>query len=231
MFERLQEFKRIVLWYSGGLDSTLLLAILRDSERYFDIYQQGRECWTKEQKQKSDALIKQWNLKVYSHPPQAVSFIGEGEHISVVTEYGVGGVTYPLVADVIKGTQCIADLATFQLEQEIIAHDLHIVGSRKDDTHWSINKPPIPGEWWNMGTATFYAPLYDWTRDEVKAALRERGLDDSEATDEQDTGSLQFCRNCLRETGKAWCPAENKYIDGMGQHLAANLHSFREFYS
>ncbi len=230
MFERLNEFKSIVLWYSAGLDSTLLLAILRENDIEFDIYQQGREFWTKEQKRKADTLIKLWDLKVYSYPAQAVSFIGQGDDISAVFEYGVGMRTFPLVRDLVDGTRCIADLAKFTMEQEPIKHDLHILGSRKADTHYSVDKP-IPSKWWKTGTATFYAPLYDWHRSRVKRELALRDLDNAEATEQQNTGNLSICMNCIAGTGKVYCPSESQEIDSIVWNRTQNLNNFRAVYS
>lgn len=231
MFEKLKDFKRAVLWWSGGMESTLLLAMLREAHVGFDIYQQGREFWTRDQKRKADELITKWDLKVYSYPAQAVSFIGQDNEISAVFEYGIGGRQWPIVRDVIDGTRCIAELAKHTSDQEPIKHDLHIVGSRKSDTHWSIDKPPIPGKWWKTGTATFYAPFYTKSRAWVRKELRLRDLDDAEADEQQDTGNLSICRNCLNGTGETWCPADNKFIPSVVWDRTQNLNNFRATYS
>lgn len=231
MFEKLKDFKSIVLWFSSGLDSTLLLAMLREQGINFDIYQQGREFWTKAQKRKADALIQKWDLKVYSYPAQVVSFIGQDDEISAVFEYGVGQRTFPLVRDLVEGTRCIADLAQFSLDQEPIKHDLHILGSRAFDTHWSVTKPPIPSRWWQTGTATFYAPLYFKTRTWVKRELRKRGLADTEATEQENTANLSVCKNCIAGTGKVYCPSELKEIDNIIWNRSQNLNNFRAVYS
>jgi len=76
MFESLTG-KRAVLWWSGGADSTLILALLREQPINFDILQ-VRYAWSKEQKRYSDDLIREWDLKVFDYPPANVSFIGKG---------------------------------------------------------------------------------------------------------------------------------------------------------
>ena len=125
-----------VLWWSGGLESTLLLALLRQQPHHFDIVQM-RDLWTKGQRKKSDDLIKEWKLKVFILPSANKFFIGQGDEITLVDEYPVGNSTIPMLRDVVEGTQCLGDMDKFRAPYAPINWDLHIVGSRKDDTHYA----------------------------------------------------------------------------------------------
>lgn len=226
MFKKVLKAKNPVLLWSGGLDSTLLLAMLMEQGIKVDILQLGRNDWTKGQKQRTDTLIKELGLKVFSYAPSKVSFIGDGQDISAVFEYAVGGSTVPLVRDLIAGTKCIADLEGQRLHRSPINWDLYIVGSRKDDKHYatSVTKPE-----WTVGDAKFIAPLFNMTRDEVKAELRARGLDDSEASEENDEGNIQLCDLCLRAVETIECPLGGT-IEPQGTNLPLNLVEFRKRY-
>lgn len=204
--------ERPVLWWSGGLESTLLLAMLRENGQEFDIVQM-REGWTRTQKKKSDELIIKWNLKVFSFPPSNVTLVG---NLTAVMDYA----GTPMLKDVIEGTQCLADIGKHTMHQMPFQWDCHIVGSREEDRHF--DRQIVFAERWD----NFYAPLFKWTRDEVKEALRERGLDDTDADEQSDTGNLSACHNCVKGTGQVWCPADKKYIDSVVWNPDDNLQQF-----
>lgn len=229
MFNFLQNYKNPVLLWSAGLDSTLLLAMLIEAHASFDIVQFGREFWTKEQKRRADALIMKWDLKVLSYPPVRTSFIGEGKQISVVREYAFMGTTVPMVSDVVEGERCIADLDSYKAYAPPVKWDCVILGSRGDDTHYAFKGKVIPAEKWTGGETDFHAPLFDWTREDVRTALQERGLDASEVPDGVDSGNIHLCTKCLHGT-ETFCPKENSIIPPVQWDRAANLQAFQSAY-
>jgi len=95
--------KHPVLFFSGGLDSTLLLALLMEQKQVFDIVQY-RDNWLPKQKAKVDGYIKDWNLRVFSYPPITTNLIGDENGIGVVDEYAIGNGAIPVVRDIIDGT-------------------------------------------------------------------------------------------------------------------------------
>lgn len=220
--------KSYVLWWSGGNDSTLLLAKLRDQPRDFAIYT-FRQLWTKEQARKSDELIKRWNLKVFSFPAASVNFIGKGNELSAVFEMAVGTGRTPIVADLIDGDKCILTTSDIRMAHEPFKFDVHIVGSRGTDSHYSLDKF-VPGERWTQNDVEFWAPLYDYTREAVKRELRARKLDDSEADEREDTGNISICHRCIKSTEPVFCPKEGKTIDSVTWDRDLNLSQFRANY-
>lgn len=216
-----------VLMWSSGLESTLLLAMLIERKTQFDIVQQGRDEWTSAQKRRADELIKKWNLKVFSYPPANISLIGQGDEITTVWEYAVIGGRIPLLRDVIEGTECMADLTTHRMYEMPVEWDMVIVGSRFKDEHYALPNSPIPSERWIQGETAFYAPLADWTREEVVAKSLEYGLNVEKEADE---GDIALCHNCIKGTGQVFCPKDNKYIDSIVWDRQTNLDAFRQAY-
>jgi len=222
--------KRPALLWSGGLDSTLILAMLREQEYVCDIVQQGREWWTKEQKKWVDKLIHKWNLKVFSYPPIQSYLIGQDSDISIVSEYAVGRGRIPIITDVVQGDNCLADIAGQHLYQSPILWDMFLVGSRKDDTHWA-KETVVPNETWQIADVEFYAPLYNYTRQDVIDGLKERGLDATEVPDELNTGNYLGCTNCLKGTEDVWCPKDSRMIPVIQWNAGENLKLFQQTYA
>ena len=228
MFEGIGQ--RPVLLWSAGLDSTLLLMLLKEANISFDIVQ-IRDFWTKAQLKKADKLITEWNLKIFSYPPANVSFIGKGSEISTVWEYADKGARIPLIRDVIDGDRCIADLDGMRAYYPPMDWDTYIVGSRQEDAHYAMESP-VPAREWMVGESQFIAPLFDKGRDWVKEQLIIRGMDATDATEEEDTGNWAGCSLCLRptSTGTVRCPKENREIPVIHWSPELNLKLFQDAY-
>lgn len=224
MFENLKG--KTALWWSSGLDSTLVLAMMIEAKAQFDIIH-IRDFWGKAELKRADALIKKWNLKTFSYPPMSVSFIGNDTELTAVFEYAVTGGAIPMLRDVVDGTRCIAELDGLKMYEPPFVYDTYVVGSRKDDTHWAFENQVVPGERWTVGTANFYAPLYKLTREEVIAKSLEYGLDVEKEADEND---LSICSKCLNGV-EVLCPAEQKMIPPVQWDRRENLARFRESYA
>lgn len=225
MFEGIGQ--RPVLFWSSGLDSTLLLMLLKEANISFDIVQ-IRDFWTKTQLKRADKLITEWNLKVFSYPPANVSFIGKGSEISTVWEYAVRGARIPLIRDVIEGDTCIADLEGMRAYHPPMDWDTYIVGSRGDDEHYAMDAV-IPAKEWMVGESKFIAPLFDKSREWVKEQLIIRGIDASEVSEEEDTGNISLCTKCLNGV-EVFCPKEGRMIEAIDWDGERNLQMFRRAY-
>ncbi len=227
MFAEVTNYNNPCLLWSGGLDSTLLLTFLREEGIHADIVMFGYDLMTKKQKQRIDALIRDWDLKIFSYPPSLRSFIGDGKDISVVFDYAMGGSTVPVIKDVVDGDKCIADLEGMKLHYSPVKWDLALVGTRKDDDHYATRGIEREREW-QVGETTFISPLFDWTRDEVKSALKAFGLPYTEVDDEEDSGNLNLCTKCLKAIEPVECPKDGVMINPMGGNIFGNLTSFRK---
>lgn len=230
MFDVLKNYKCPVLLWSAGNDSTLLLSMLIEANIPVDIVQFGREFWIKQQKKRADALIMRWNLKVLSYPPIRTSFIGNDEQISLVREYAFMGAVVPMVSDVVEGQTCIADLDSYKAYAPPVKWDCVIIGSRADDRHYAFANQVIPSEFWTTGDTDFYAPLYDWTREEVLTELQHRGLPCDEVDEQTDSGNISLCSKCLQGI-ETLCPKENAVIPPVIWNRHTNLTAFQAAYN
>lgn len=182
--------------------------------------------WTREQKRKVDAIIIKHNLQAFRYRPTLQMLISEGEQISFVAGYPVdrSGRMALLVSDLVEGPACAFDLKTSEPAPQRHApaeFDVHIWGSRFDDTHWSTPSV-LPQAGWTIGDKEFVAPLADWTRAEVLSELAVRGISPDEAI----VGDFECCSRCLIGTGSVFCPKEQKDIKRKNWDLSANLGLF-----
>ncbi len=229
MFEDVTRFSCPVIFFSGGLDSTLLVALAKEAGLQVDVVAVGKETWTKKQRQRVEEVMKYLDITVFSYPPANIGFLGDGTQNSAVFEYAIGGDYVPMIRDVIPGDKCIADLDGMKAFTSPILWDCVLVGSRKADRHYTLEYGVAPNREWKVGQATFLAPLYDMTREEVREALKLRGLPCEEVEDDEDTGNLSICVVCMNAIeGEVFCPEEQAYIPAMGGNLLLNLERFRK---
>lgn len=206
MFENLSE--NSVLFWSGGLRSTLLLAMLKESGKTFQIVQH-RDLWTKEQKKLPDTLIKQWDLKLFSYPPATVNVI---EGLTLGSIYAVNGRCMPIQTRLVEGKGCLlTKLQGMRLQHSPLSWDTHLVGIGQQER-------------WSKGTTEFWAPLWDWSIEAIKQGLFEREIT------VEDTGYLSTCHNCIKGQEKVWCPAEDAYIDSIAWSEKDNTAAFHAAY-
>lgn len=212
---------KAVLWWSSGIDSTLLLAMLMEADVKVDIlHLRDKLTPTK----RANAMIKKWGLKTFSYPPASVSLIQDKE-IAVVSEYAIGGGFIPLIRDVVDGTACIAELNGHRLATAPFEWDTCLVGSRRDDTHWALGEL-VPAKEWYVGNTRFYAPLYEWSKEEVIARSQEYGLDIDR---DEDEGDVALCTKCLQGV-EVYCPLEKKVIPPVQWDGRENLRLFQQSY-
>lgn len=216
-----------LLW-SGGLDSTLLLLAALRAQRSFTICQ-FRAFMTPEQLKRTDALIAETGITVYSYPFANRYLVGEGENIAVIFEYAVGDTVIPNIRDAIGGDICVADIADASMTDSPLSTVRDwIVGTRGDDRHYAVPGAMIPSQEWTSGGTRFYAPLHDWTRDEVVGALAGLGHGTDGVSEAEDTGNIAMCTVCLNGTGKVFCPKEKAEIDAVVWNRELNTQLFRD---
>lgn len=216
------------LWFSGGSDSTLLLFAMLEIKKPFGILRFD-DGWSREQKREVDALIIEKNLQVFSYPPIDSFLVSEGDEIGLVSRYSVSvhsGNTMNLIRDVVDDPKvCAFDLMLEKAKQKAapIVYCNHILGVRKDDTHWSSGeKSLIPGRHFSNETGWVYCPLYDWKREDVNEALKVYNV--PEFTSDSD---IHACTKCLQSKERVFCPKVEKEIDPVEWDAPANLKFLR----
>jgi len=211
------------LFLSGGADSVLLL------HRILQIRPMDCFCFshrmTKEQWGVIENLIKGYDLEVYTLPP-ARSYVIEG--LSVVDEYQLGEMNFPVIRDLVEADNCLFDNPQY-LERFPFDYETVFMGTRKDDVLPAIGKNPFKSAV-TEGSPKFVLPLWDWTKEEVFAEIERLNLPIArewyEGGDERyDTGNLIACHKCLK--GDTFCPKEGKSIKGIEWDAKANTQMFR----
>jgi len=202
------------LFFSGGSDSLLLLHVLIDLKAKFSVVCFDH-TFTREQKRQVDEWVDEYGLIVFSYAPSNAYLMGDGKKVSLVEEYiNVLGGTVPFVRDVVHadGRCAVEDvkLGPFHHGAAPIGFTLNIFGTRKSDRH-CITGRPWKTPFWSNGAFKYLAPLWGWTRKDVKAGLDHYNV----KWPKLDTGSVPMCLNCLCGTGKVHCPKKNVEIDAI----------------
>lgn len=215
---------KALLW-SSGLDSTLLLAMLQEAGEDFTIIQ-FRDGWNKAQRTRADKVIMERNLKVFSYPASYLTVMGDEDNKSVAFDVAIGGATIPVVRDLIDGDGCLAEIAGLTMHQAPTEFDKYYVGTRREDAHPFL--PPFESDTWTVGRATFVAPLFDLTRDEVVTLAEHYGIDTT-VEPIADSNDIHLCHECLKKSeGEVYCPKAGHPIPTMGGNLVLNLTEFQK---
>lgn len=216
------------LWFSGGSDSRLLLELLIEDGRDFGLLRFD-DGWTREQSKAVDEVIIAKNLPVFSYPAIEHVLASEAGEISMVSLYVVdgGGNSAMLVRDVVDNPdRCAFDvkLETAKGLRAPVEWKQHIWGTRSEDRHWLGTDEPLAAREWTIGSKAFSAPLWEWTAEDVRAALETLGIE----TTGPDTGDIGCCVNCLKEaTGRVFCPKAGEEIDAVTWDGAGNTELIR----
>jgi hypothetical protein len=201
------------LYLSGGSDSLLLLHILMEMQAEFSIVSMDH-TFSREQRRHLDSLILEHSLRVFTYAPSNAYLIGDGkDKVSLVEEYATpSGALMPFVRDV-KHDPSVCALSDVQLGPwhegpAPLGFRLNIFGTRRWDRHYATGRAWDKPER-DVDGLIHFAPLWDWTRRDVKAALRAYEV----STPKVDTGTLPMCTNCLTSTDEyAYCPKERALI-------------------
>lgn len=206
------------LFLSGGSDSLLLLNVLLDLKAVFAVLTFD-ETFSPAQKKVIDELVYEHDLRVFGYKPQAAYFIGDAGNLAFIEEYGMlDGSTIPFIRDCIGGEKCSFDVMVETRANVPVGYDLNILGTRKTDWHWSFGRMMQQPEHKN-----FIAPLWEWTRADVRAGLKSYGV----AKPLVDTGNYEFCTRCLEGNGRVFCPKQQKEIDSVDWDARAMLGAFQ----
>lgn len=213
------------LYWSGGSDSTLLLHALLALKAKFSIVCFD-QSFSPQQKALIDRTVKEYGLAVFSYPPAAAFMVGDGEQLALIQEYRlVDGSEIPFISDCVGGTKCFFDAMLDTRPNVEVGFTLHLLGTRKTDEHWAWGQIAKQKELkLPMGRILF--PLWDLTREQVIEGLKEFGVEPPEI----DTGDFQACVDCLKGTGRVFCPKKSEDIDSVDWQPRAQLEAFRKKY-
>lgn len=181
--------------------------------------------WNTAQKQAVNTVIVDRNIQVFAYPARQHLLVGKGDDMSLASQYAVdsAGNSVLVIRDLVDNPdQCAFDLMLETAKQRTapIEWNTHIWGTRGDDLHWILEDAPVmPDREWMVGEKRFVMPLADWTREDVMGALKDYGVEDLNAN----TGDIFCCHNCLKATGKVFCPKKGEDIDALNWDKQGNL--------
>lgn len=219
--------RSVCLWFSGGKDSLLLLKVMLDLGLPFAVLRFDHG-WTAKQKKQCDALLVGTDVQTFSYPPREVFMIGRGDEISLVAGYAVdaAGNYGFLLRDVVDDPKRCAFDVKIPLRQPPAApilFDLHVLGTKRSDSHYSLeDEAMLQSQKWNVGRAEFFAPLADWTDQDVVSGLKKYKTRPTA----EDTGDIRACTNCLKAE-RAFCPKVGEEIAGVEWDREGNLRQFQ----
>lgn len=219
---------KVGLFFSGGSDSLLLLHMMLEHGQPFAIVCFDH-TFSREQRKYVDSIIAARDLRVFSYQPSTGYLIGDGHHVSLVEEYEMLGVgRMPFIKDVAHNpTRCAVEdvkLGPWHEGKAPVGFGLNIFGTRKTDRHYATGKAWPNGSEWSVGPFAYAAPLWDWTRRDVKETLKAYGIKPPVV----DTGTLPMCLNCLCGEGQVFCPKRQEEIDAIQWDPQMMLEEFRK---
>lgn len=223
----------VALYFSGGSDSLLLLHMMQGLKQPFSIVCFDH-MFSREQRKYIDKIIREHDLRVFSYRPSNAYLIGDGQQVSSVEEYEMLGVgRMPFVKDAVQddGRCAVTDVkfGPWHEGPATVGFKLNIFGTRKTDRHYATGRAWRKGREWAVGPFRYLAPLWDWTRKDVKTALKEYGAEWPKI----DTGALPMCTRCLlnRGEGQVFCPKTQEMIPAIDWKPQEMLSEFRKKYA
>ena len=216
-----------ILLLSGGIDSILTLHLAREISKDIPVLTFTQD-FNAEQMRGIKKLIFDFELTCYTFPPINRYFVPNGKETSIVDEYTLGGTVIPVIRDFEQTSECGLELSADRSNGVWFGWNNVLTGLRRGDRH-SLTGKLAKSEQFEAGNLTFYAPLFEWTRREVKEAAKEFDLLKYVAA--PDTGNLQKCSRCLdARSEEVFCPADNKMIPAHKWDREAMKNAFREKY-
>lgn len=208
-----------VIFFSGGIDSLVLL----HQAKHLPVITFAQD-WTKEQLEKLENLIAEWNLTLYMYPPNKRYFVPNGENLSLIDEYGFENQIIPVIRDLEDGQRCSLELDEQRYESFGLGWNTVLTGILKDDVH------PVAGKMVEKAVTeingiTFIAPLFDWSKEDVLRYAKEHDLLKFVV---EGTGDLKACSRCLTGKDKVFCPKENREIPVVKWPKEKMLKSFQQ---
>jgi hypothetical protein len=226
----------VVLW-SGGMDSTLVLSLAREVDPDIDVLL-FKQDFSAEQWEQAAAIIRDWDLQVFSYAPANRYFLPNERGVSLVDEYGVADFVLPQVRDFIAGGATGGGCALELSPERMLYYDgewqVFFTGVLQTDSLYATNGNPFQNEAVKaVNGKHFVSPLFDWTKEEVFAAVRELNIPYSkefyENGDERfDTGNINACAACLCSDKEVYCPREQKLIPPVVWDKEGMLEAFRQ---
>jgi 3'-phosphoadenosine 5'-phosphosulfate sulfotransferase (PAPS reductase)/FAD synthetase len=141
----------------------------------------------------AEYLIREWDLTVLSYEPLNRYFVPWGNDISLVDEMTIGGEIVPLFRDVVESEKCDVEKLSEVRTEFDWTFDLTLWGYRKEDERHPVIPTPFNKDF-QLGSTRMFAPLYDWSDDDVLRAIKDSGIPFQSHTD-----SIGICGKCLDE--------------------------------
>lgn len=208
-----------VVFWSAGKDSNLILSLARE------VRQDVGVIWFRVGQDEALAkrLMVEWDLRVLSYAPASVYMLGNGQELSMVQEFSFGESRWPVVMDVLPGDKCSVTAFPKRSPKVFTTFDLGLVGWKASDEHWLKDGAPFPPpDGTPLDGIKLYAPLREWTDEEVLAASRELNLPMGETSD------VSLCTDCFRWDRPACCTVIKKEIDVQPIDQQAAVSWFRQ---
>lgn len=112
-------------------------------------------------------IICDWDLSVASYAPACRYRVED----TVVSEYAIGDARLPLLQDISVDGRPSGTVTTPRFNYDF---DLTLFGYRKTDTHPLVET--VFPQSFQLGPTTMYAPLYEYSDDDVHEAINELGI-------------------------------------------------------